>query len=186
MHMLLWVNFGYKSICRKHEQWIFSSWLIIELLTVVIALMIHTCHCLNPDVQCEKSPMGEAVESISGWTSSQTKCEASLLYMHQLNLSAFPRDISVDLSTFDGCFAISSISVFIILFLLVLSGLLWNPPLLLSFSQIFLFRHDSKSPFNLSSASQMGLFFLSLIHFLFLHKHICSSEWAGIAGALCF
>lgn len=98
----------------------------------------------------------------------------SLIFLH------FPETFQWTCLRFDGCFAISSISVFVNLFLLVLSGLFWNPPLLLSFSQVFLFRHDFKSPLNLSSASQIGGIFLSLIHFLFLHKHICSSEWVGI------
>lgn len=86
---------------------------------------------------------------------------------------------------FDGCFAISTISVFIP-FHLVLSGLFSNLPLLLSFDQIFLFRHDSKNPFNVSSASHMCRHFLLFSFILFLHKHFCSSERAGIICALCF
>lgn len=134
---------------------------------VVFALMIQTYHRLYPKVQCVKNPVGRGWIHLWFGQSSQTKCESiyTLLYMDQLNLFAFPWTFQWICLCFEGCFSISTISVFVILFLLVLSGNFLNPPLLLSFGQIFLFRHVSKILFNLSSTSN-GPILSFLIHFV--------------------
>lgn len=133
---------------------------------------------------CKQSSRGGGGIHLLSGQSSQNKWESILTAQHAPVSLCFPETFQRICLRLDGCFAISTISVF----LLVLSGLLKKalycccPSVRSSYSNTTLKAHlicHLLPKWALSS-------FLAFVHFLFLHKHFCSSERVGIIGSFCF
>lgn len=184
---IILINHTDKNINSKAG--ISSSWVIIKLLTVVFTLIIQTYHCLDPKVQCVKSPLGERVNPSLVWT-KQSKCFKVWKHLYIavhgpaqslcISLRHFSESVSVlmDASQLAPFLSLSSSTWFCLGFFQTFHCCC---PLIRSFySGMTLKAH------LLSSASHMCRHFLFFLFVLFLHKHFCSSEWAGIVCALCF
>ncbi len=182
MHMLLCANFGYKYILSK--TWTVSLFFLTHYIITHGGYTVDDSHMPLFEPICtmwkESYGGGSGIHLLFG-QSSETKCE-SILAVHApaQSFCISPRHFSgpvyglTDASPL-AAFLSSSISSY--WFCLGFSETLHCccPSVRSFYSDMTL-----KAHFNLSSASQIGIFFISLIHFLFLHKHICSSEWAGI------